>query len=322
MATIFGYSGSLNQVYNAPSGITSVNINVAYGSPCVGSFERITAGDGTVIYQYVPCGGNQQKVPRSGKSGDCTVTEGGIAINTASKSVKKLYYYLDDSLSQPEIEWLKNPAPFPSTVAYDINQQLLANGRTNQDNLDLARTTVLSGAIGSLVSHIPYIKYPEDQAENYKTNYPRLTEYLMNQLPTVGNITKITDAIHDITGLSLADIKRDLQWDNGPTLIIKQLDNHKAGETNDDTVGYFDKDTPDKLYLDVDYVNLVETETSDPDSFIFWIGVVVLHEYVHYGDNLDGEEYPGEEGRIFESRVYGHSVNPDTARIVLNRLNN
>jgi hypothetical protein len=109
------------------------------------------------------------------------VTEGGIAISTASKSVKKLYYYLDDSLSQPEIEWLKNPAPFPSTVAKDINTQLLAKRRTNQDNLDLAITTVLSGTIVSLVSHIPYIKYPGDQTENYKTNCPRLTEYLMNQ---------------------------------------------------------------------------------------------------------------------------------------------
>ncbi|MDX1700896.1 MAG: hypothetical protein R3250_09780, partial [Melioribacteraceae bacterium] len=68
----------------------------------------------------------------------------------------------------------------------------------------------------SLVSWFPFIKYPESKAAQYKTDYPKLTEYLMNQLPRVANITKITNAIKDVTRLPLETIKKDLKWDEGP----------------------------------------------------------------------------------------------------------
>jgi hypothetical protein len=105
----------------------------------------------------------------------------------------------------------------------------------------------------------------------------------------------------------------------GPFIEIVQLDNYKPGETDSDTSGYFDKEHPDRVFLDVDYVNMVENETSDPDALIFWIGTTVLHEYVHYGNFLSGFQFPGEDGRLFETKVYGENVQPDRARIVLNR---
>ncbi|MER3374108.1 MAG: hypothetical protein RIM83_05675, partial [Allomuricauda sp.] len=172
---------------------------------------------------------------------------------------------------------------------------------------------------GELLSVKPYIKYPMGKAKEYAQKYPKLTEYLKNQLPNVANISKITDAIHEFTQLPLNQIQHDLQWGEGPEVHIVQLDNYKPGETDDDTAGYFDSSTPDRIYLDVDYVNLVENENSDPDALIFWIGTTVLHEYVHYGNFATGFEFLGEDGRLFETKVYGENVQPDRARIVLNR---
>ncbi|MFX0555931.1 hypothetical protein ACOCEA_03995 [Maribacter sp. CXY002] len=48
---------------------------------------------------------------------------------------------------------------------------------------------------------------------------------------------------------------------------IVQLDNYNF-DTNSDAAGYFDKERPDRLLLDIDYVNMVENESSDPDALI------------------------------------------------------
>ncbi|TGO03419.1 hypothetical protein PN36_06610 [Candidatus Thiomargarita nelsonii] len=38
------------------------------------------------------------------------------------------------------------------------------------------------------------------------------------------------------------------------------------------------------------------------------LGVNILHEMVHWGDNLDGVDRPGEEGDEFEMLVYGRNL--------------
>ncbi|MFC4220018.1 hypothetical protein [Flagellimonas marina] len=120
--------------------------------------------------------------------------------------------------------------------------------------------------------------------------------------------------------MPLSQIQKELQWGEGPEIHIVQLDNYDPGKTDEDSAGYFDKHTPHRILLDIDYVNLVENETSDPDALIFWVGTTVLHEYVHYGNFVTGFEFLGEDGRLFETKVYGENVQPDRARIVLNRI--
>jgi len=34
------------------------------------------------------------------------------------------------------------------------------------------------------------------------------------------------------------------------------------------------------------------------------VGATILHELVHWGDDQDGVDYPGEEGELFEKHVY------------------
>ena len=38
------------------------------------------------------------------------------------------------------------------------------------------------------------------------------------------------------------------------------------------------------------------------------LGVNILHEMVHWGDNRDGVDRPGEEGDEFEMLVYGRNL--------------
>jgi hypothetical protein len=41
---------------------------------------------------------------------------------------------------------------------------------------------------------------------------------------------------------------------------------------------------------------------------VYLIGVVMLHELVHWGDDQDGVDRPGEEGKEFETAVYGSAI--------------
>jgi len=55
---------------------------------------------------------------------------------------------------------------------------------------------------------VPLIKNPKNR--KYETLYPKKTEYLKNQMPKVANSSKVTNAIHDITGLMMEKIIADL----------------------------------------------------------------------------------------------------------------
>lgn len=167
-----------------------------------------------------------------------------------------------------------------------------------------------------LVSYKPTFQYPN--GSDYAEKYPKLTEYLRNKLPNVKDMPVITNAIQDITNLSLTQIQHDLEWGNGPTIVIMQLDNY-ADNTSYKTVGAFDDENPEILLLDIDWVNRLENDITDQgleDAYLFFLGVSILHEYVHYGDFLNGNRYrypkTAEEGVLFELGVYGTDVEPTT----------
>lgn len=112
-----------------------------------------------------------------------------------------------------------------------------------------------------------------------------------------------------------------MQWGSGPTLNIIQLDNF-ASNTTSTTLGAFDGNRSESdIYLDIDYVNTLERYYNSQgleDAWLFLLGVTILHEYVHFGDHIDSIDYPGEEGSVFELKVYGHQVNTTNAIIILN----
>ena len=181
-----------------------------------------------------------------------------------------------------------------------------------------AKAAIRAGVNGTLVTAFPLIKYPENS--NYENLYPKLTEYLKNKLPSVGDIPLIVNTINTITDLTSEQIKNDLKWGQGPIINIIQLDDFGVN-TSEKTVGFFKATTPNNIYLDIDYVNKLENGSLtqyEKDALLFYLGTTILHEYVHFGDNQDGVDYPGEEGQLFEILVYGENVTSSNAALILN----
>ena len=335
-----GTSGTVQISTPGPTG-TLISHNVAPGTDSIGvtndagatspessCFTITEIGDGVVLITYHPCGGNapQQKGATTAKEGDCGTTDGTFAVNTAAKAVSKLDYHLPGGLTGGQLAWFSDgDYPDRKYMAQDLVWHLLDNNKSLESvNLVLLAIDALMQGY-KIINLSPLIKYPHNS--DYESKYPKLTEYLKNQLPNVANIPKITNAMHEFTQLPLSQIQKELQWGEGPEVHIAQLDNYPGCNTcNEDTVGYFDKpENPNKIFLDIDYVTQLENGTlieNDNDAAIFFLGTTILHEYVHYGDYNNGFDYPGEEGRKFEIMVYGNNVQPDNARLILNKVNN
>ncbi len=146
-------------------------------------------------------------------------------------------------------------------------------------------------------------------------------------MPKVANIKKITAAIHKFTKLPLHQIQKELKWGEGPELEIVQLDGYPDCSTCDeDVVGHFSKKTPEKILIDIDFVNKLESGNidemeTDGDAFLFFLGTTILHEFVHNKEfNNKNFTFVGEEGVKYEIEVYGTNVSPENARWVLNQL--
>jgi hypothetical protein len=168
-----------------------------------------------------------------------------------------------------------------------------------------------------IVDISPLVKYPPNS--NYANLYPNLTEYLKNKLPQISNNDFIVNSIKKYTHLTKAQIEHGLKWNEGPTIKIEQLG---LSSNNGEIYGVFRSSEPTTLFIDIDLVNDLESSKGRgnlADSFSFLMGVTILHEYVHFGDNYDGKDYPGEEGSLFETDVYGQTVNRTNAQLILEK---
>lgn len=168
------------------------------------------------------------------------------------------------------------------------------------------------------LSCFPLVKYPP--GSDYTTTFPKLTEYLKNQLPKLRNNSKIISAIQKYTNLTEAEIKKQLQWGEGPVIKVVQLDYFCSTCTVETEGAFKGTSDPNSIYLDIDLVNDMENSVigSDMgDAFAFLLGATLLHELVHLGDWKDGSDYPGEEGQLFEKDIYGKSVWRNNAQLIL-----
>lgn len=65
---------------------------------------------------------------------------------------------------------------------------------------------------------------------------------------------------------------------------------------------------------------VIDLENADgikKDALLFLIAVIILHEYVHYGDNQDGVQQEVEEGVQFEMDAYGVEVTEYNMEIII-----
>ena len=138
------------------------------------------------------------------------------------------------------------------------------------------------------------------------TQYPKFAKYVRYSLPKVVEVKSIAAAFAKYGQIDRATLKRALAWGNQPTIVIKEL----VG-----AVGEFDASVaPDVINIHTGIVDEFEggggTRKTKWNKDVYLVGVTVLHEMVHWADNLDGIDFPDEEGEQFEKDVYGMVINP------------
>lgn len=143
--------------------------------------------------------------------------------------------------------------------------------------------------------HLAMILRPADQIR-----FPKSTRYIRRSLPRVINVPVIVRAMQTTGQLNRAQFQLALTWGINPTINIVAGLPSCASFTP----------TPGN--------NIIKIQESIFHDFeagrgflrargrkVQALGVNILHEMVHWGDNKDGIDRPGEEGDEFELLVYG-----------------
>ena len=146
-----------------------------------------------------------------------------------------------------------------------------------------------------------------------QTTYPRFSRYVRRDLRTIANSASMRRAFRRYAQMSRTSLQRALAWGNQPTLNITTLTGAPGTFLN----GEFTPNTgSNEIRLNVLLVQAYENRS--PPNLAFThnargqrmprVGVTILHELVHWGDDQDGVDYAGEEGELFEVEVYGHNT--------------
>jgi hypothetical protein len=130
--------------------------------------------------------------------------------------------------------------------------------------------------------------------------YPKLKYYVKNSLPQVVDVPAIVNAMRKIGQLTKSDLQKAVQWGSGPMLKIVTMSD----------LGQFSPGIgSSELRLQKAMVEEFEagngTRKTAKNRDVFLVGVTILHELVHYGDDQDSIDHPDEEGEVFERMVYG-----------------
>lgn len=133
--------------------------------------------------------------------------------------------------------------------------------------------------------------------------YENLAEYMSRRLPTAYTVPSIAYALRKTGQFSRARLRTALRWGLGPTVRVRDL------------VGAYGEFTPgiSSNEIRVHRATVEEFEAGRGirrarAGNVYLIGVTLIHELVHWCDDQDGIDRPGEEGEEFELLVYGRRV--------------
>ena len=138
-----------------------------------------------------------------------------------------------------------------------------------------------------------------------QVKYPKFTKYVRYALPQVVSNKSIVAAFQKYGQIDRATLKRALEWGNEPHITIKPL----VG-----ALGEFNASV-DSNEINIDDAVVQEFEDGHGlrktkyNKKVYLVGVTLLHELVHWADNIDGIDFPDEEGEQFEKDVYGQVIN-------------
>lgn len=133
--------------------------------------------------------------------------------------------------------------------------------------------------------------------------YPKLAYYVRVNLPDVIRVSATVHAFQIIGGINRPTLRMALAWGIGPRINITDL------------VGALGEFTPDigsqEIRINRRMVEEFEAgrgRRATRAGNVYLVGVTILHELIHWADDRDGIDRPGEEGEEFERAVYGNVI--------------
>ena len=138
--------------------------------------------------------------------------------------------------------------------------------------------------------------------------YPRLNLYLQKGIQGILDNPKIMHALRVAGRFTNEQIKEMVTYGQGPTINVTPLESQ---------YGFFISGI-NSTTLNIDEYTVNELENAegfDAVVSLFFIGVTILHEFSHYGDDLAGNpEEDREDGEVYENNAYGIVINKSNVR--------
>jgi zincin-like metallopeptidase toxin 3 of polymorphic toxin system len=133
--------------------------------------------------------------------------------------------------------------------------------------------------------------------------FPAFAYYVRENIPQVICVPAIVSAMNKIGQLNKAKLAAALKWGSGPSIKITTL----VGAIGEFTpfIGSNEIRIETKIVKDFEKGKGVRVAKA---GNVFLVGVTLLHELVHWGDDQDGIDRLGEEGAEFETLVYGKVI--------------
>ena len=140
--------------------------------------------------------------------------------------------------------------------------------------------------------------------------FPKLKQYMRDALPKVVQVPIIVKAMEDIGQINKSRLRQVLKFGDGPNVTVV---NDLRNSDGDRVFGLFKPNIgSNEIKIDEDMVKEFEAgrglRTARAGK-VYLVGVTLLHELIHWGDDQDGVDREGEEGEEFEERVYGSVIN-------------
>ena len=134
-------------------------------------------------------------------------------------------------------------------------------------------------------------------------NYPKFANYVKNDLPKVSTVSSIVFAMNKIGQINKSTLLSVLAWGAGPQIKITPL----VGAYGEFSPNISSNEIRINTQLVIDFEAGIDKRVARAGN-AHLVGITLLHELVHWGDDQDGIDRPGEEGSEFERSVYGSVI--------------